>query len=208
MSYSWAVHLGPLGPDLDPANADITLDAVASPFLSVVGDLTGDGVDEIAFGVHHPEAEFGEALVIMDLWNKEGAVSLTEALATFLPASDHEAIDYPSIAAGDYDGDGVRDLIWTAPQIQEGVAEAILNAPPKGRVSFFRGPIAGTYRPEDADRIWLGPTWDDGFGTGLVVGEDWDGDGRADLMVGAGFSVWDHSYPGAIWITPLDLGGE
>jgi hypothetical protein len=205
----WRVHLGPITAETDLGNPEQWFTALMGDFAEDVGDLTGDGISEVAFGIQYPGAPFhGQVLAIFDLHDKEGEIAPEDALAVFLPASDHEMMERPSIAAGDFDGDGVRDLIITAAQIGVGLEEEVLNAPPKGRVSFFRGPIAGTYRPEDADRIWLGPTWDDGFGTGLVVGEDWDGDGRADLMVGAGFSVWDHSYPGAIWITPLDLGGE
>jgi hypothetical protein len=203
----WRVYLGPLAVEGSLNSPDLWFADLMTLFGQDVGDLTGDGISEVAFGALHPDAPFlGQALVIMDLHDKVGEVSVRDALAVFYPASDHEMMELPQVAAGDFDGDGVRDLIVTAPQFGVGLEEEVLNAPPRGRVSFFRGPIAGTYRPEDADRIWLGPAWDDGFGTGLVVGEDWNWDGQPDLMVGAGFSVWDHSYSGAIWYTTLDLG--
>ncbi len=203
----WTGYFGPLTAETDLVEPDIVFAEQMSDMIDFVGDFTGDGISEVAFGAFHPDAPYlGQVLVIMDLHDKVGEVSVQDAVAVFYPASDHEMMERPQVAAGDFDGDGVRDLIVTAPQIGVGLVEEVLNAPPRGRVSFFRGPIAGTYRPEDADRIWLGPAWDDGFGTGLVVGEDWNWDGQPDLMVGAGFSVWDHSYSGAIWYTTLDLG--
>lgn len=203
----WKVYFGPITAETNLAEPDIVFAEQMSDMIDFVGDFTGDGISEVAFGAFHPDApHLGQALVVMDLHDKVGEVSVQDAVAVFYAASDHEMMERPQVAAGDFDVDGVRDLIVTAPQIGVGLEEEVLNAPPRGRVSFFRGPIAGTYRPEDADRIWLGPAWDDGFGTGLVVGEDWNGDGQPDLMVGAGFSVWDHSYSGAIWYTTLDLG--
>jgi hypothetical protein len=106
------------------------------------------------------------------------------------------------VAVGDHDGDTIPDL---------GIA--VVDARPhrsgresasRGSIAWFAGPIVGTLAIEDADRIFLGPTFDDGFGSGLVMGHDWDGDGREDVLVGAAYSAWDQEYPGALWITPFD----
>jgi hypothetical protein len=51
--------------------------------------------------------------------------------------------------------------------------------------------------------VWSGPGFDDGFGAGFLLGDDWDGDGQQDLLVGAPFSSWDPDFRGKVWFTPF-----
>ncbi len=86
------------------------------------------------------------------------------------------------VCVGDVDGDGVADLLVGANKVDA------VGAVDAGAVYVFRGPInAGPNLPAQAATIKLigsALIAGDEFGTSLEIG-DVDGDGRADLLVGA-----------------------
>lgn len=85
------------------------------------------------------------------------------------------------LAGGDLDGDGLDEVVI-------GVADDDTNWRDEGAVYIVRGDDyagADLAVPEDADLTLLGgtPYW--GLGRSLAALEDHDGDGQADLLVGA-----------------------
>ncbi len=133
----------------------------------VDGDIDGDGrEDYLAVGKDEDETR-GLAIV----HDRDRTTTL---------GSIFEARGRDSVLLADFDGDGQDDLAWSATG---------------GWVSIFRGPLDGGPLDElDADVIVVGehePSCEDGycsvpdeFARAMAAG-DFDGDGRADLAIGA-----------------------
>ncbi len=157
------------------------------------GDFDADGFDDLAIGapgesigtigsagyvvVLYGSARGIDAARSGEFWEDAGNVDGTSEVADQFGAS---------LAAGDLDGDGVDDLAVGIPGQDVGSA---INA---GAVHVFRG-FAGNALIDTGALITLGDNQltqpeiseaFDQFGSSLVIG-DFDGDGIADLAVGA-----------------------
>jgi hypothetical protein len=80
--------------------------------------------------------------------------------------------------AGDVNGDGINDVIVGAPRFP-------LNGVDTGRAYVFYGPISGSLIATQADVTIFGENLNDGFGRSVAAGNDINGDGVADVIVGA-----------------------
>ncbi len=168
-----------------------------------IDDVQGDGYPDWVGILNPSEPGASYQLAVWDIVASGGMLSAEDTAAIITTSPHMIGLQLNrDVAVGDHDGDTIPDL---------GIA--VVDARPhrsgresasRGSIAWFAGPIVGTLAIEDADRIFLGPTFDDGFGSGLVMGHDWDGDGREDVLVGAAYSAWDPEYPGALWITPFD----
>ncbi len=158
-----------LGYDFDDGWYDQELD---SSYDAVVdGDITDNGADDILMtglreGLRH--------LVVVPITETD-LFAPSFSFGSELPGHDDD-----SALLSDFDGDGHDDLAWSSAG---------------GWVSVFRGPLdEGEYGEADADVTLIGlhePSCDsescsvpDGFGHSIAAG-DFDGDGRADLAIGA-----------------------
>ncbi len=108
-----------------------------------------------------------------------------------------------SIGGADFDGDGVDDLLVGAPLIGDGRLYVLLGgAGVSGAVTV---PVAPTGAATEPRGFYLdAPAGADSFGSGVVSLGDLDGDGRADLLLGAdapsSSSAWllsGTAYPGS-----------
>lgn len=79
----------------------------------------------------------------------------------------------------DADGDGSLDLAVGVPEREHGGRSAA------GAVLWFAGPVESTFATDDTDALLLGPDAGAEAGGILTVLPDLDGDGRAELFVGA-----------------------
>ncbi len=193
-----------------PADCEVPLYTVLQTDVAAIhtlplsiSDVTGDGNADWVGTVIPSESAADARLAVWDIVASGGVLNAEDTTAEITTSAHMIGLQLNrDVAVGDHDGDTIPDL---------GIA--VVDARPhrsgresasRGSIAWFAGPIVGTLAIEDADRIFLGPTFDDGFGSGLVMGHDWDGDGREDVLVGAAYSAWDPEYPGALWITPFD----
>ncbi len=158
---------------LGPAHAQWTEDARAlHTFVSEAerdrfghavadaGDVDGDGARDVAIGAPHDGARAGRLLVFS---GRTGERLLDVA------GEAGELLGWSIAGGGDLDGDGRGDLVVGAPRTGSGAGRAYA--------------ISGA----DGSRLhrWEGASEQDAFGEAVAIPGDWDGDGRADAIVGA-----------------------
>lgn len=142
-----------------------------------VGDVNGDGYEDLAVGASEDSegAEYAGAVFLV-----EGPAS---ALTTIVDAAAKwtgtEVRQYASKVAGgeDMDGDGHLDLAI-------GGWYGYTTYP--GATYIIRGPFEeGTHSLADADATFMGESISDEAGRALAMLSDANGDGYADLLIGA-----------------------
>ena len=177
------VIAGPVEPgDRDLPDEDFRIqgpDEGYPEITSSVADVTGDGQSDLIL-----------SNLLVDrrgaLWLLPGPITHPASLATLTPfllgSCPTEWFAY-SHGQGDFNGDGILDLVVGAPQ------DYYYSAPEPGHVYLFFGPDwnGGADDPASADVILRGNAAFDGFGDNLAVA-DTDGDGFDDLLVSA---PWD-----------------
>lgn len=217
----------PDGPEPVPNGADLVLlgesDAAETGSVQglAVGDLNGDGIDDLVIGAPRSpapdgsRADAGRAYVVFGTTAygpaSDAAVTLELADATavrFIGATTGARLG-EWVAAADLDGDGVDELILSAPGADGGA----------GSVWIFdaRGIAAGATRDLALETapIRLDGAPGDGFGIGLAA-TDLNGDGAAELLIGApgkNGPAGDRIDAGAVYLVfggaaiPTDLAG-
>jgi len=175
--------------------------------LSGAGDLDGDGYDDFLIGAPEHEVE-GQAKgkVYLIRGRPEGwdlATPLGQVETSFLGQDFTEDAGAALAGGGDLDGDGFPDFAIGAPFDDEVASNA-------GEVYlFFGGAVA--WGPEtpvgDADGSLRGAAEQDRAGTALALGGDLDGDGLADLVVGAPSENVPDGNPGRVYLVPGQPGG-
>ncbi len=158
----------------EPAGAD---DAELGAAVAIVGDVDGDGLDDVVVGAPGTDEGRGRAYLYL---GAPGGVRGPVLVIDDPHGRAGDAFGATIVGAGDVDGDGFADVAIGAPTA-DGTAAGELD---RGKVLVLRGGptgLAGT----DAWLLLAGePRPFDGFGTALSAG-DLDGDGFGDIVVGA-----------------------
>lgn len=183
----------------DDARAIISSTTAGSGFgeaVALVGDLSGDGVGELAVGAPGSSDSLSKAgEIYLFLGPLEvGETSSAEADGVLLGV---EAEQLGATVAGGYDldGDGLMELIWGAPGgDQAGVVLSSISGMEGGELQ------ADVRFEETSGTVGLG-TYAEGVG-------DLDGDGVSDLALGAPSDGVGGSQAGAVYIVygPLLAG--
>jgi hypothetical protein len=196
---------GGFGGDLDP------LDAFGSA-VARLGDLDGDGVDDLAVGAAgDDDGGGGQGAVWVLFMNADGTVAseakISETEGGFggvLDSSD--SFGYSLAALGDLDGNGTADLAVGAPFDGDGgfsqgaVWILFLNADGTVAAHTKISETAGGFGGE-LDLV-------DNFGVSVAALGDLDQDGIEDLAVGASGDDDGGFAQGAVWILFLNADGS
>jgi len=194
---------GMFGGDLDPAD-DFGISAAA------LGDLDGNGVDDIAVGAYQDDdGGVNQGAVWILLLNSDGTVASEQKISAASGAfgGDLDPFDNFGVSVaslGDLDGDGNCDLAVGADGDDDGGSESgaiwILFLQADGTVSAHQkisataGLLMGSLDPGDH------------FGASLSSA-DLDDDGIDDLAVGASQDSDTGAAEGAVWILFLNSDG-
>lgn len=159
------------------ANWSAESDQVSALFgrsVSVAGDVNGDGYSDIIVGAHlydNDQADEGRAYVYHG-----AAVSLSPSGPNWYSPQSYDSFGYSVSTAGDVNGDGFADVIVGAPLHDNGEVN-------EGQAYVYYGSNTG---------LSSNPSWSAesdqasaNFGWSVSAAGDVNGDGYADVIVGA-----------------------
>lgn len=163
--------------------------------VACVGDVNGDGFDDILIGAPGNEdggEMAGKAYLILGKasgWTRD--TSLSEAAASFIPESSWDRVGIAFSGSGDVNGDGFHDFILGAPFNNEGGTRA-------GQTYIFFGKESGWSLDTSlsaADASFIGEGTGQFSGTSVSGAGDVNGDGFDDILIGSrGQSIEGKTY--------------
>ena len=179
-----------------PTSGDRAGSGVAS-----AGDVNDDGYDDVIIGAYGATGQAGDtgvAYVIEGDPGLTGTVSLTNATATLEGEAAGANTGYAVAGAGDVDGDGYDDVL---------VGAYGYNST-QGRSYLVRGPVYGTVSLASADAVFTGVAAGDEAGRAVSGAGDVNGDGYADVLIGARESDAAGTDSGEAYVLFGPLGGS
>jgi len=152
-----------------------------------VGDLDNDGFDDVLFGTPYVSdngSNAGAAYIALGPLSSGTTAGVSSTDAVIYGGSAGDLAGASVTSAGDMDGDGYLDFYVGAS------ADNTLGGSGSGAVFLVSGSatIVADYDGLDFDTAYAaliyGASADDAIGGAVAGGEDFDGDGRNDLVVG------------------------
>jgi hypothetical protein len=167
--------------------------ALAGFDVGGAGDTNADGRDDIwvtALGAQEAYLVRGSAQA------STGVAALVDVATATIVASGDDGISSID-GAGDLNGDGRTDVVISAPWFDTDT----------GRVWVFYGPVIGSLDLSEAHVTFIGAASGDRFGESISGGGDTNGDGLADLVIGAASDSEGGAGAGAVYIfqAPFEL---
>jgi len=169
------------------------------------GDLNGDGFDDLAVGApDYDLGQTGEGIVLVfdgsanGLANGlPGALNPTSANAVIHGNAAQLSLGSSIAAAGDVNGDGYGDLLLGAPNLRSGGSALLYLGGPSG--------LPALATPANATAVLTSDTTGSEFGQSVAGIGDVNGDGFADIAVGA--PNFGSAADGAVFIFNGSLAG-
>lgn len=159
----------------------INLGDFAGYSVSSAGDVNGDGLADILIGASPANQSAGETYLIYGRANFAGPFDLAVADVTFSGIDSGDFAGESVSSAGDVNGDGLADLLIGAfgadPNGDSAAGETYLV--------YGRSTLAGAFDFADADVTFTGIDAQDFSGFSVSSAGDVNGDGLADLLIGA-----------------------
>ena len=162
--------------------------------VSSAGDTNGDGLNDLIIGAPYESSlrsQNGAAYVVMGPCTASGNLG---TLGTKLqgPSDDSQA-GYAVASAGDFNGDGLGDVIIGARSDDTGGSAS-------GTAFVVFGPFIEGYSLDNADLRATGEDRQDFAGTSVAGAGDIDGDGKDDVLVGAPGHDFSGESDGAVYL--------
>ncbi len=197
------VVLGPVTGDADLGDVAVKLAGEAygdgaGIAVAGAGDVDGDGHGDLLVGASGDDsAESGAGAVYLVLGSQLGPEASTQELSTatakLVGTNPSDNAGGSVASAGDVDGDGLADLLigaWCADGWMSNCGAAYL----------VLGPVSGELHLYEADATLLGEDDQDNAGQSVASAGDVDGDGLADLLVGAPDAGEDDLEGGTVYL--------
>ncbi len=153
-------------------------DDLAGASVQGVGDVDGDGRDDVFIGAPYARNSRGAAyLVLSSSLGSTTSIDLSTADYVFVGDSSADHAGSAVARVGDVDADGLDDLVVGAPFTNDwaGASYLVLGASLGGTAELALA---------EADASFHGESTDQFSGIATSAG-DVDGDGRSDLLIGA-----------------------
>ena len=190
---SAGLFLGPLSGSLRLADADALLvgeavDDQSGTKVQTAGDVNADGFDDVLVSAMNNDRGGENAGAIYLVYGPIIGQSLTIADAIFSGEAADDRLSGLSKTPQDLNGDGRSDLMFATPYNDRSATQS-------GTTYIFLGPVTGVHSAADANVLLTGEAIGDVSGSSLAALPDQDGDGLAELLIGA----WnnDRASPGA-----------
>ncbi|RME23262.1 MAG: hypothetical protein D6798_13890 [Deltaproteobacteria bacterium] len=179
---------------------EATLDE-AGYAIAPLGDVDGDGVDDLAVGARGRDGEAGAAYIV--LGPISGATSLADAHARWEGEESGSRAGRALSAGPDVDGDGSRDLLVAAPSLDDD--RTLVGGVYVVTGSQLTDP--GTRDLADAWHRFSGEQNYGYLGVGVALA-DLDQDGSGDVLMGASSYDGSASNAGAVYLYlgPISAG--
>ncbi|MEZ4235253.1 MAG: integrin alpha [Myxococcota bacterium] len=190
---------GPLDGDASLAAADVRLDGQsnldqAGDGVAVAGDVDGQGGAEIAVGAPTYDGNGTRRGRVYLVAAPPAGTSNLGTYPSYVGASDDDMTGWAVAGAGDVDGDQLDDLLVGAPQFLDDYAGAGF-----GKVLLFRGNAVLADAMLAPAARFLGAAGD-AAGEAVAGPGDTDGDGLADVLLGAPFDDTRGTEAGAAYL--------
>jgi len=190
--------LGPVTGDLDLSGADADFYGYSSYMVGFTvagaGDTDADGHDDLLVGSQGNRAYLWEGPV-------SGSQYTYSADAGFYTSSSGDGVGTALAGGADVDGDGLADLLLGARGVDSSGTDA-------GAAYLVLGPFSGSVLLSSADLTLRGESAYDAAGASVALCDDADGDGLADLLVGATGDDDGGSGAGAAYLVTSPGGGS
>ena len=154
--------------------------------VSSAGDINGDGYDDILVGSKFASNKntssqyYNQGYVYIFMGSSAGIATGATPFATLMGANDNDLFGFSVSSAGDVNGDGYGDIIIGAPGVHTSVTDG-------GAAYIYLGNALGI--PSSATPattlVLASPTAFEDFGASVANAGDVNGDGYADIIIGA-----------------------